>query len=112
MANIQDVTYVIEFLDTRTGTISVLYKTPVVSMGLRYNVDLPIENNMAPTVAALHELIMHSAPVAQLTDAETQEAWIAERKAMLQGVDLSEIAALVRPPQTEPQPISQGAQTL
>jgi len=112
MANIQDVTYVIESLDTRTGTISVLYKTPVVSMGLRYNVDLPIENNMAPTVAALHELIMHSAPIGQLTDAEAQEAWIAERKAMLQGIDFSEIAALVRPPQTEPQPISQGAQDL
>jgi len=114
MANIQDVTYVIESLDTRMGAITVLYKTPATVFGLRYNIDIPIENGAAPTAGALHELIMHSAPVGQLTDTEIQDAWVAEREALVQSVDLSEIAALVQPPPTatQPQPTTQGAQTL
>jgi hypothetical protein len=113
MASIQDITYKIVKLDPSVGTILVKYMTNAYSDGLIYPLDLPIENGSVPTGDALVEFIMFHAPVGQLTDAETQKAFLDARRTQFENVDLSEIRALAETVAVQSsQPVSVGSQTL
>ena len=111
MATLNDITYEIVTFDDTKGQIIVKYSSPQYTEGLCIPIDLPIENNSVPSGQELVNLIMHFAPVSQITGYENEINYWKDRKDKLTNVDLSHIRSLVQEKIVE-QPKTTGTQSL